>query len=766
MDPKTIILNVTKGIITKNSNKIIKSPLKINLFEHQKAVVQAMIDIENDEYQYSNHHDFGLITDNAGTGKSIILLALISIQKNINLNKKQKIKLEVRNNPYYNRNGKNINEIIPSSFDNDNCTFIKSNLFVVPHSLHKQWEEYITNFTDLTYYSIKRDKDIFDNIEDYNKYDIILCKNSCYNTLARYLVRIKRNDYDIERNNQLKEFLKNYNLINLSSQVKEIADDFYYSFSKKTLELNLYNNNYTDAENSIKTFLDKSASLKDSFNDLEKVIKELNIVKSDYLNHYKNNNMNQYTQKVLNKKGYVWERIIFDESDSINITNCEMMFAKFIWFVSSSYQNLIFPNRIPYFLYNHFNSQTLNKLFTNVRGIPHVGFIRDILSDNMIYENYEFLNNIFIKTDEEFLNESIKEVLPEPIINKILCKTPVELLLLDNVISDDALKMLNADCKKEAFELLGFDTQSEDDLIENIKKDFDQQINKINTRILENEQRIQNYKLKIMKFVNRYKEIQTQLEINKETISNFDKEVLEKEIKDIDYNSYKYREQVKMMQETVDKDNMSKNSIQNQYNSLNDKIILMKENICPITKEPMDNPVLIKCCNNFIDLQSLLQLIQYNFGECPLCRADLNAKNYTILSDVKVKLDKNLRDKIDELMSLLEKNGKFLIFSEFDNTFKMVMKSMEKNNIPFKTLKGAENTIHSTLDEFKKGTIKVLLLNAKFYGSGLNITDCTDIVFMHRMDQGLEHQVIGRGQRIGRKEPLNINYLCYNNELY
>jgi hypothetical protein len=37
---------------------------------------------------------------------------------------------------------------------------------------------------------------------------------------------------------------------------------------------------------------------------------------------------------------------------------------------------------------------------------------------------------------------------------------------------------------------------------------------------------------------------------------------------------------------------------------------------------------------------------------------------------------------------------------------------------------------------------------------------------MHRMDQGLEHQVIGRGQRIGRKDPLNINYLCYNNELY
>ena len=32
------------------------------------------------------------------------------------------------------------------------------------------------------------------------------------------------------------------------------------------------------------------------------------------------------------------------------------------------------------------------------------------------------------------------------------------------------------------------------------------------------------------------------------------------------------------------------------------------------------------------------------------------------------------------------------------------------------------------------------------------------------MSKDLEKQVIGRAQRLGRKEPLKINYLCYDNE--
>ena len=58
----------------------------------------------------------------------------------------------------------------------------------------------------------------------------------------------------------------------------------------------------------------------------------------------------------------------------------------------------------------------------------------------------------------------------------------------------------------------------------------------------------------------------------------------------------------------------------------------------------------------------------------------------------------------------------------------------------------------------------IVLLNAKYFGAGLNV-QCTDeIIIFHRMSTDLEAQVIGRAQRIGRTTPLIINYLCYTNE--
>ena len=40
----------------------------------------------------------------------------------------------------------------------------------------------------------------------------------------------------------------------------------------------------------------------------------------------------------------------------------------------------------------------------------------------------------------------------------------------------------------------------------------------------------------------------------------------------------------------------------------------------------------------------------------------------------------------------------------------------------------------------------------------------SDIIIYHKMTSDLEKQVIGRGQRLGRTEPLTIHKLCYENE--
>jgi len=79
-------------------------------------------------------------------------------------------------------------------------------------------------------------------------------------------------------------------------------------------------------------------------------------------------------------------------------------------------------------------------------------------------------------------------------------------------------------------------------------------------------------------------------------------------------------------------------------------------------------------------------------------------------------------------------------------------------------LMGNGNVINSTIEKFKNGEIRVLILNAQHYGSGLNLQMATDIVIYHEMNKELETQVIGRSQRMGRTQPLNVYYLLYDSE--
>jgi hypothetical protein len=56
------------------------------------------------------------------------------------------------------------------------------------------------------------------------------------------------------------------------------------------------------------------------------------------------------------------------------------------------------------------------------------------------------------------------------------------------------------------------------------------------------------------------------------------------------------------------------------------------------------------------------------------------------------------------------------------------------------------------------------MLNAQYFGAGINLQMTDDIFIYHRMSSDLEKQVVGRAQRIGRTDKLNIHYLCYDNE--
>ena len=89
----------------------------------------------------------------------------------------------------------------------------------------------------------------------------------------------------------------------------------------------------------------------------------------------------------------------------------------------------------------------------------------------------------------------------------------------------------------------------------------------------------------------------------------------------------------------------------------------------------------------------------------------------------------------------------------------------KKINIKYNRLLGSGGRIRNIINDYKNNKVNILLLNAKYYGSGLNLQMTSDIIIYHRMNRELEEQLIGRGQRLGRTSQLKIHYLCYENEL-
>ena len=146
--------------------------LKTRLYTHQKTIIKAMISLENKRTlnfgEYTIDYNMGFLTDPVGSGKTINILGLIA-----------------SNNVQY------INNIVcyDGSADIPNIEIknidmpkVKANIIVVNTTVIKQWEKAITDFTDLTYFSVDNivnlRKVMSFSVDELNKYDIILVKHS------------------------------------------------------------------------------------------------------------------------------------------------------------------------------------------------------------------------------------------------------------------------------------------------------------------------------------------------------------------------------------------------------------------------------------------------------------------------------------------------------------------------------------------------------------------------------------------------------------
>ena len=320
--------------------------------------------------------------------------------------------------------------------------------------------------------------------------------------------------------------------------------------------------------------------------------------------------------------------------------------------------------------------------------------------------HYDLVKHLIVKNDDEYVKSSYK--LPEVTSIYHECYQPMY-NMVRNYIGPEVSRMIEAGDISNAIEQLGGHETS--NIVDVIKERKQEQIEYINVRIgyftrRNNQNRINTLKEEKLK--------------------------LEKEIQELE-EKFKTR--------------------------LNEQ--------CAICLDNLEEPILTSCCQNIYCAKCILEWLKTK-STCPLCRQSIHTSdNKSRLVYINNKTQRETEPKAqkltkqDMIIKIINnnKNGKFVVFSEYTESFNTICYTLQKNKISYKELKGMSSTRAKYLQQFKDGKIKVLFLNSRINGAGINLQETTDIILYHETQEDLKKQVIGRANRIGRKDKLFVHYL-------
>jgi hypothetical protein len=443
----------------------------------------------------------------------------------------------------------------------------------------------------------------------------------------------------------------------------------------------------------------------------------------------------------LTKDNYTVNRIIIDECNSIKGVLLFNINTIFTWLVTSSINSLMTntgsiykENIAPQGYYYNIREKT----------IMSTGFILNTIS--RLYENKDNSKLYFIN-NPEYVKKSI--LLPEMKTYLIICKDNVVIQVLNGVVSNDIMRMLNAGDIEGIIAKLDVVFGNESNIISIITQKYTDDL------------LIKEYELKVAIENPKYKAETESISINNKRIA----------IKDLKY----------------------------KISCIEDRI--KNADSCPICIDDFINPIITPCCNNKYCFNCITLSLNVK-QNCPSCRNPLDVSKLLVLSeknkpginnsgsnasDSKLPLDlttylekldyfksKSLSytkyENMDKIFELNNNNPvkKYLIFTEYESTLNTKITSiLDKWNLKYDRIRGSTATINKQLDKYKNpnGETNVLLVNSKFFGSGMNLENTSDIIIMHKMQSDIEMQAIGRAQRFGREGELRIWKLYYQNEV-
>ena len=350
-------------------------------------------------------------------------------------------------------------------------------------------------------------------------------------------------------------------------------------------------------------------------------------------------------------------------------------------------------------------SATYDKLFDKIRQSSN----NSLIIGKEMFNNSDYNNLFIVKNNNVFIKKSF--TLPEPVEKFYVCKLPNNISVIKNFISETILDKINANDISGAIKELGGKHETEKDIIELVSREMKRELH------------------------NKEKE--------REYISNLDISNEEKSAK-------------------IKKISADIKNCEEKIQDLTDRIT---SKTCSICMELITNPILIECTHIFCG-GCLLKWLKTN-KNCPNCRTNINSLDKLTAIVEENNFNENneeLLSKEETLLKILNSkpNGKFLIFSKNENTFDTI--KLILNNYKYDMLKGNTSHMMNILNKFKNGELNIIFLNTQYAGSGIDISDATDVIIFHKMGIDKE-QAIGRAQRVGRTTELFIHNLCYDHEL-
>jgi hypothetical protein len=413
----------------------------------------------------------------------------------------------------------------------------------------------------------------------------------------------------------------------------------------------------------------------------------------------------------------VWSRLFIDEADTIvcSLRPTEVT-ARFVWFITGSWLNMIFPHGI----YTH----TIQGLPEDVRTMIGDGAINGVISRNNIVAHSLSDSRdgrfaaLVLRNKDAWIDTSLLR--PTILHETIMCKAPANLSVLRDFISPSAMEALHAGDMAGALNALGLKAASKETLADRVTES-------IRGDLLQAE--------KILAFK-----------------------------QDIEYST------VAAKQLAIDKAIAKVTRIREQLNALTARIASATVENCPICYDTPRTTTLTPCCRQAFCLSCLCECIS-SIPKCPLCRIPIQSIKQLLVigsdTEIVVESETVLQTKGAALLKVLSESTedqRYLVFSAHEASFKGLRELLSARGVRCEVLQGAATRIERLRSQFKDGTVRVLCMNARHVGAGINLEAATHVILYHRMNVELERQVIGRAVRFERVKDLQVIHLVHEEE--